>query len=206
MGAARIGLTGGIASGKSSVARMFKALGAELIDADRIAHQVIKKGTPAYKKILKLFGGACLDKTGEIHRGYLGKIIFNDPEKRKKVNAIVHPDVFKKEKEEEKKIFKKNRNAVIIYDMPLLIETGSHLRMDRVILIHVKREKQIERIMNRNRLTREESLNRVRAQLPLYQKKKHADYLINGDEIREKTEKKVKRIFEKIVREFSINR
>lgn len=206
MGMVRIGLTGGIASGKSTVASMFKMLGAELIDADRIAHQVIQKGTPAYKKIIKTFGRDCLDKKGEINRKTLGKMVFNDPEKRKTLNAIVHPDVFKKEKEEEKKILKKNRNAVIIYDIPLLIETGSHLKMDKVILVHVKREKQIERIMNRNRLTREESLNRVRAQFPLYQKKKHADYLINGDDVRENTEKKVKKIFEKILREYSINR
>jgi dephospho-CoA kinase len=206
MGVVRIGLTGGIASGKTTVARMFKTLGAQLIDADRIAHQALQKGTPPYKKITKKFGRACLDKKGEIDRKYLGKIVFSDPEKIKIVNAIVHPYVFKKEKEEEKKILKKNRNAVIIYDIPLLIETGSHLKMDKVILVYVKREKQLERIMIRNRLTREESMNRVRAQLPFYQKKKHADYLINGDEIREKTEKKVKKIFEKIIREYSVNR
>jgi dephospho-CoA kinase len=206
MGVVRIGLTGGIASGKSTVARMFKGLGAELIDADRIAHQVIKKGTGAYKKIIKKFGKVCLDQKGEINRKYLGEMIFNDPEKRRVLNAIVHPDVFKKEKEEERKISKKNRNAIIIYDIPLLIETGSHLKMDKVILVHVKREKQIERLMNRNRLTREESLKRVRAQFPFYQKKKLADYLINGDIAGGGTEKRVKNIFEKILREYGINR
>lgn len=203
MGIVRIGLTGGIASGKSTVARIFRSLGAELIDADLIAHKVIEKNKPAYRKIVKTFGQVCLRKNGEINRNVLGKIVFKNPDQRKILNAIVHPEVFKEEKEAEKRIRKKNRNAIIVYDIPLLIETGSYSKMDKVVLVYVKREEQIERLMLRNHLTKEESLQRIQAQIPLDQKKKYADYLINGDENREKTLRRVKKVFEEIREEFS---
>ncbi|MHB8481921.1 MAG: dephospho-CoA kinase [Nitrospiria bacterium] len=200
----KVGLTGGIASGKTTLAKMFKSLGAEIIDADKIARRVVKKGLPAYQKIVKTFGDQCLNKKGEINRSYLGKIVFADPEKRKRLNDIVHPEVFKIEKKEENKIRKRNPKAVILYDIPLLIETGSHLKMDRVILVHVRRKVQIERLRRRNRLTPEESLKRIRAQISFKQKKRAADYLINGEGKRSEIFKKVKQCYEEITRKYKL--
>ncbi|MFI5303949.1 MAG: dephospho-CoA kinase [Nitrospiria bacterium] len=205
MGILKIGLTGGIASGKSTIARIFKDLGAELIDADLIAHQVIQKGNPAYRKIVKRFGKDCLKRNGEINRKILGKIIFENPDKRKILNDIVHPEVFKRKIEAERKIVKRNENAVIVFDIPLLIETGSYSTMDKVVLVYVKREKQIERLMKRNHLSREDSQKRIRAQSPFKLKKQYADYVIRGDEDLGKTRKNVKRILDKICAISSVN-
>jgi dephospho-CoA kinase len=202
----KIGLTGGIASGKSTIAKLFKKLGAEVIDADKIAHNAIAPGTPAYKKIVKILGSRHLNKKGEINRTALGKTVFSDPEKLKKLNAIVHPEVFKEEKREEKKIREKNPHAVIIFDIPLLFETGSYLKMDKVVLVYTRREAQVKRLMTRNHLTREESLKRIRAQMPFCQKKKLADYIVSGEDAGSRTEKKVKQIYQKIKNELSTSR
>ncbi|MBI1823406.1 MAG: dephospho-CoA kinase [Nitrospirae bacterium] len=206
MGILKIGLTGGIAAGKSRIAKMFKALGTELIDADLIARQVTEIGTPAYKKMVRAFGPSCLNKKGEIDRKKMGKIVFENPEKRKILNTIVHPEIFKKERVIERQIKRKNRNAVIVYDSPLLIETGSFVKMDAVVLVHVKREIQISRLIKRNHLTLDESVKRVRAQFSHSQKRKYADYLIKGDEGRESTRKRVHKIFREILEEFRPNR
>jgi dephospho-CoA kinase len=205
MGILKIGLTGGIASGKTTIAGIFKELGAEIIDADLIARKVSQKGTSVYKEIVKAFGKNCLKKDGEIDRKKIGKIIFESPDKRKLLNAIIHPEIFKKERLLEREIKKRNKHAVILYDIPLLIETGSFAKMESVVLVHVKRETQISRLMKRNRLTRDESLNRIQAQLPFSQKKKYADYLIRGDETRDKTVKRVKKIYSEILRRYSLN-
>ena len=200
-GIIRIGLTGGIASGKSTIARIFRHLGADLIDADRIARQAIRSGTPAYRKIVRRFGRNFLRRDKEINRKKLGKYIFEHPDQRELLNAIVHPEVFRKEKEAERTIRKKKAHAVIIYDVPLLIETGSYRRMDKVILVHVTRKLQIDRLRKRNGLTREESLKRIRAQLPFHMKKKVSDFVISGTADQKKTEARIRVILTSILKE-----
>ena len=194
----KVGLTGGIASGKSTIAKMFKTLGAEIIDADKIARQVVEKGMPAYRRVVKTFGIECLNKKGEINRPHLGKIVFSDPEKRKTLNAIVHPEVFKMQKKEERTIRGGNSDAVIIFDVPLLMETGSHLSMDKVVLVQVDKDVQVNRLMTRNHLSKKESLTRIRAQMPFYKKKKLADYVIDGGSARTEIRKRVKTIYDEI--------
>ena len=173
------GLTGGIASGKSTVSRLFREAGAFVIDADEIAHDVIRKGGPAYAPVVDAFGSGILDETGEIDRKRLGAIIFQDAQRREALNRLVHPHVFARAEAERRAIAAAHPDAVILFDVPLLIETGAHREMDRVILAYVDRATQIDRVMARDRLTREEAERRVDAQMPLDEKRRFADEIID---------------------------
>jgi len=201
----RIGITGGIATGKSTVARIFKKLGAELIDADRISHQVLRFGTPAYSKIVKQFGRGILKRNGDIDRRKLGRLVFGDPVQRKKLNAIVHPEFRKVMRIKEKEIRQRRGDSkIVVYDVPLLIETGLHLRMNRVVLVRLSKKKQVERLSLRNGLAKSESLKRIAAQLPERHKTKFAHYFIKGDETPENRLIKVEYIYRQVKREFLI--
>ncbi len=176
-----IGLTGGIASGKSIVAGMFAQKGAFVIDADTVAHQVIKSGEPAWEEIVSFFGTGILSAEGEIDRKKLAALVFNNEEHLKKLNAIVHPRVGA--------MFaliigdlpnKKNPPEVIIYDVPLLIEAGIHKTVDAVVLVYAPRALQEERIQNRDGLTLEEIEARLAAQMSFEEKKNFADYIIEN--------------------------
>jgi dephospho-CoA kinase len=175
-----VGLTGGIASGKSLVAKLLKDLGAYVIDADEIAHQVIQPGTPAYREILQHFGKEILREDGTIDRSKLGKLVFRDPAKRSLLESIIHPRVFAEEEAKRRQRVQQEPDAVIIFDAPLLIETGAHEIMDKVIVVYADRKTQLKRLKERDRLDPEEAKRRVAAQLPLSNKKRYADYLIDG--------------------------
>ena len=198
----KLGLTGGIASGKGTVATIFKALGAEIIDADRIAHAVILKGRPAYRKIVNRFGPAILKENGEIDRTSLGRRVFSDPGQLEELNRIVHPEVFREKKKEEEKIRRIHPDALVVYDIPLLIESGAHLKMDKIVVVYARQKTRLARLLLRSGLTREEGIRRIRSQMPLSQKLKFADYRINGEGDRKKLREKLK----KIVREINASR
>lgn len=174
-----VGLTGGIGSGKSTVSRLFREAGAFVIDADEIAHDVIRKEGPAYAPVVEAFGADILDQTGEINRKRLGKIVFQDARRRERLNQLVHPHVFARADAEKRAIAAAHPDAVILFDVPLLIETGAHQAMDRVILVYVDRAAQIDRMMKRDSLTREEAEQRLEAQMPLYEKRPYADDIID---------------------------
>jgi dephospho-CoA kinase len=174
-----VGLTGGIASGKSTVSRLFREAGAFIIDADEIAHDVIRKGGPAYAPVVEAFGPDILDETGEIDRKRLGAIVFQDAHQRERLNRLVHPHVYARAETERKAIAAAYPDAVILFDVPLLIETGAHREMDQVILVYVDRATQIDRLMKRDRLTREEAERRIDAQMPLDEKRRFADEVID---------------------------
>lgn len=189
------GLTGGIASGKSVVSRLFREEGAHIIDADQIAHEVIAPKGRAWENIVDVFGKGILLPDGSIDRKVLGAIVFDDPEKREQLNAIVHPRVFAEEEKRRKEIEKENPHAVVLFDVPLLIETGSYELMDKVILVYVDKALQIKRLMERDHLSKEESLKRIAAQMPLVKKKPYADYIIDGSKSLEKIQKRVNEIY-----------
>jgi dephospho-CoA kinase len=175
-----VGLTGGIASGKSLVAKLLKDLGAYVIDADKIAHDVTQPGTPAYQEIIQQFGEEVLGDGGAIDRSRLGRMVFSDPARRAVLEGIVHPRVFAVEEARRKEIAQQDPQAVIIFDAPLLIETRAHELMDRVIVVYADRKTQLKRLKDRDRLDSEEAKRRISAQLPLSDKKLHADYVIDG--------------------------
>ncbi|WP_270571678.1 dephospho-CoA kinase [Bacillus glycinifermentans] len=174
-----IGLTGGIASGKSTVAHMFQKRGITVVDADVIAKEAVEKGMPAYRKIAETFGAGVLLDNGGIDRKKLGELVFQNEDKRMQLNAIVHPEVRKTMiKERDKAIQAKERFVVL--DIPLLYESGLEHLTDKVLVVWVPKELQLERLMERNSLSEKEALNRIHAQLSLDEKKKKADALIDN--------------------------
>lgn len=175
-----VGLTGGIASGKSLVAKLLKDLGAYVIDADAIAHEITQPGTPAYREIIQQFGEGVLGKDRTIDRSSLGRMVFSDPARRAVLEGIVHPRVFAVEETRRREIAQQDPQAVIIFDAPLLIETRAHELMDRVIVVYADRKTQLKRLKERDRLFPEEAKRRIAAQLPLSNKKLYADYVIDG--------------------------
>ncbi|EWH22207.1 dephospho-CoA kinase [Bacillus haynesii] len=174
-----IGLTGGIASGKSTVAQMFQQCGITVVDADVIAKEAVEQGMPAYQKIAETFGQGVLLETGDIDRRKLGEIVFANEEKRLQLNAIVHPEVRKMMIKQRDEAIRAGERFVVL-DIPLLYESGLEHLTDKVIVVWVPLELQLERLMKRNQLNEDEALNRIHAQHSLDEKKKRADAVIDN--------------------------
>ncbi|MBI5197855.1 MAG: dephospho-CoA kinase [Nitrospirae bacterium] len=190
-----VGLTGGIATGKSLVSEMFRSLGAHIIDADLLSRDLVKPGSPALTRIVGEFGPEVLSEDGRLNRHLLAEMIFHDPGKREALNAILHPRIFEEEERRRKEIAAKDPRAIIIFDAALLIETGAHELMDCVILIYVNEKNQVARLMERDHLTKEAALKRIRAQMPMKEKRKHADYILDTSHSFQEVEKQVERIY-----------
>ena len=175
-----IGLTGGIASGKSVVAKMLKEKGAHLIDADKLAREVVEPGQPAWQSIVDWLGNSVLTSDRTIDRAKLAGLVFNDRRKLEKLNSIVHPRVGSRFVAIAEEINKSEPGAVLVYDVPLLIEAGLQEMVDHVLLVYVPREVQIERLRERDGLGRAEAELRLEAQMPLEEKRKYADTIIDN--------------------------
>jgi dephospho-CoA kinase len=195
-----VGLTGGLATGKSTVARLFQDCGAVVLDADVLARQVVAPGTPAWKAIVRAFGAGVLRPDRTIDRARLGALVFRHRAKLKTLNAIVHPRVAREQARLTREITRKDPKAVVIYDVPLLFEAGVDKRVDRVIVVSAGRETQVERLMSRNGFTRAEALRRIRAQAPLQDKRQRADYVLDGDQPLAQLRADVRRTFEELGR------
>ncbi|MCM3045125.1 dephospho-CoA kinase [Bacillus altitudinis] len=174
-----IGLTGGIASGKSTVSQMIKEKGIRVVDADIIAKEAVSKGSAALHQIVQTFGEEVLLPNGELNRQQLGAIIFSDEEKRKQLNAIVHPEV-RKEMLEQRDEGVSNNETFVVLDIPLLFESKLEGLVDRIIVVYTTPELQLSRLMNRNDLSEEEALNRIHSQQPLEEKCQKADRVIEN--------------------------
>lgn len=181
-----IGLTGGIASGKSTVSNMIRNLGFEVIDADIAARKVVEPGEPAYFKIVESFGEHILTEDGRIDRPKLGSIIFQNEEKRLLLNSIVHPAVRKLMMDEKEEILRKGARAVFL-DIPLLFESKLTYMVDRIILVYVDEKTQLKRLMDRNGFTEKEATDRIRSQMPLKEKVALADAVIDNNGTLEET-------------------
>jgi dephospho-CoA kinase len=190
-----VGLTGGVACGKSSVARLFQDSGAFLIDADVLARTVVERGKPALKDIARVFGKKSLLPDGTLNRPALAKIVFGSPAKLKKLNAIVHPRVAREQAKMARAIATQEPRAVVIYDAPVLIEAGAHKRMDKIVVVSADEKTQIKRLHNRSRLSKTEALRRIKSQMPLAKKTAMADYVIDGTLSFEQTKHEVQRIY-----------
>lgn len=181
-----IGLTGGIASGKSTVAHMLKELGIPVIDADIIAREVVEIGEEAYVQIIETFGNDILQENGEIDRAKLGAIVFHDEEKRKQLNAIVHPAVRKKMMAQKEEYMNSGEQTVVL-DIPLLLESKLTHLVDKIMVVYVDESVQLERLMKRNGFSSEEAIARIRSQMPLAEKVAYADAVIDNNGTIEKT-------------------
>jgi len=193
-----VGLTGGIASGKSLVAHYLKELGAKLIDADEISREIVRPGMPAYQEILQVFGKGILNQDGTIDRKGLGKVVFSNPELLKRLNEITHPRILE---EVRRRIGEaKKDQAIIVVDVALLFEVGLHREMDRVIVAYVDKETQIKRLMERDGLTEGEARLRLSAQMPLEEKLKYAHFIIDNSIGMEETRRQVEEVFKELKR------
>ena len=193
-----IGLTGGIATGKSTVSAMLKKAGAIVIDADRIARAVVKKGLPAYRQIVARFGTEVLLPDGEINRNLLGNMIFNDHRKKQLLNSIVHPHVNEEVNRQLKQIQKTHPNAVIVLDIPLLIEAGMHNNLSEIIVVYTSQEIQIHRLMHRDHISEADALARIQSQIPIEEKKKQATLVIDNSGTIEDTRRQTLDIFKRL--------
>jgi dephospho-CoA kinase len=190
-----VGLTGGIASGKSVVAAMFKELGARVIDADRISREVMVPHTECWEKVLHHFGKAILASNLTINRKKLASEIFADSEKRSVLNRIVHPFIQKRIDEMLSRIRSFDPGALVVIDAALLVETGQYKCYDKLVVVATEEKTQLSRLVSRDKLSREEALRRARAQLPLAEKKKVADYVINNGGSLGETRKQTEELF-----------
>ena len=175
-----VGLTGGVATGKSTVAKMFKQYGAVVIDADELARDVVKPGKPAWHAIVNTFGKTVLAPDRTINRRSLGAIVFGNQVKLRRLERIIHPRVTREQAKLTRQAARNDPKAVVIYDVPLLFEVGIDKRVDKIIVVTADHETQIARLKKRNGLSRAEALRRIRSQMPLAKKIRRADYTIEG--------------------------
>jgi len=190
------GLTGGIASGKSTVSGFFRSLGAQIIDADVLARQVVEPGKPAWREIVDHFGKGILLPDGAIDRKKLGAIVFQDPIQREALNRRVHPRVLEEETRLYRELRSRYPDALILLDAALLIEVGAYKRLNTLIVVYVDEQTQLRRLMHRDRIPAEEAWSRIRSQMPLSEKIKYADYVIDNRGSLEETRRQVEEIYQ----------
>lgn len=175
------GLTGSMGSGKTTVAKLFQALGAYVLDADEICRSLVEPGKPAWREIVDLLGKEILMDDQTLDRRKIAGIVFNDPEKKKALEDILHPRVFEEEQAEYGNILKDHPGALVIIDAALLIESENYRKVDKVIVIACDEETQLDRIIAKNMFSREDAQRRLQQQMPLEDKLKFADYVIRND-------------------------
>lgn len=173
-----IGLTGGIACGKTTIAKRFQELGAEIIDVDAIGHHLLRNDPSVYKKVIEEFGCDILNEKGEIDRSKLGQIVFNNYEKLKILNQIIHPQLIELTKEMIAKSIAEDKNKIILVDAALLIELNLIYMVDKVILAYVDEDTQVQRLIQRG-MSYEEAFKRIRSQMPSSEKMRFADFIIH---------------------------
>jgi len=179
----KVGLTGGIACGKSFALKEFQKLGIHGIDSDRIGHQVIEKDGPAFQAVIEEFGDSILDTSGSIDRRSLGALVFGDDGLRLRLNELVHPFIF----EREDQVFNSLQNplsnlrpAIVMTDAALMVETGSYLRYDFVVVIYCLPEIQLRRLHTRDGIGEAAAQSRIRSQMPVLEKLHYADFIIDN--------------------------
>ncbi|GAA5345046.1 dephospho-CoA kinase [Planifilum fimeticola] len=187
----RIGLTGGIATGKSTVSRMLQTRGAAIVDADQVAREVVEPHTPGWRRIRERFGDRILRPDGYLDRKALRDVVFRDPQARRDLNGILHPLIRERMLEQAKFLERERPGRVIVFDIPLLYESRLTDWVEKVIVVYVPESVQIRRLMEREGIGEEEALRMVRAQMPIEEKKRMADCLIDNSGSLEETERQV---------------
>lgn len=196
-----LGLTGGIASGKSTVSNVFKEQNIPVIDADIVAREVTKAGEPAVEEIRQAFGDQVIQADGEIDRDKLGGIVFESDAKRATLNKIVHEDIGKRIQEKRQQLVDEGHELIVL-DIPLLFEAGYEKSVDQVMVVYVDAETQKERLLKRDpQLSEADALNRIKSQMPLQDKVERADILINNEGTIEETVQQVQKWLESAFKE-----
>ena len=193
-----IGITGGIGTGKSTVAKAFRRFGARVLDADTMAHDALRKNTTSYKEIVKTFGRCILNGDGRINRVKLGDLAFRNKKVLKRLCDIVHPIVVMGIKKSVNMILKSGGAPAVVIDAPLLIEAGLHKVVDYLIVVKASRKTQIKRAMKKTSLPFNEIMKRIRSQMLLSKKVRMADYVIDNEGSKSDTERTIKKIWEGI--------
>jgi dephospho-CoA kinase len=191
----RIGLTGGLASGKTFVGHALVELGCHLIEADELGHQVLMPGAEAYDPVVNEFGDEILDEDRHIIRRKLGALVWDKPERLAKLNGFVHPAVIARQQRIIAEITQRDPAAIVVVEAAILVETGSYRRFDRLIVVVCTFEQQVERAMRRGAYSRQEVLARLNRQLPLEEKVRVADYVIDTSGAKEQTLEQVKSVY-----------
>jgi len=197
----KVGLTGGLASGKTYIAACFEGFGAHVAYADQFGHETLRPAGEAYAEVIREFGMEILDRDGFIDRPALGAIVFADKEKLAKLNAIVHPHVFQREEAFFEQVAEEDPAGVAVIEAAIMIEIGSYNRYDRVVLADCPLETQIERFMERNKASREQALARIERQMPLEEKRQYADYLIDTSGPMPRTKELARAVYVKLKEE-----
>lgn len=191
----RVGLTGNIASGKSVAASMFARLGAMVIDADAVSHELLAPGSETAQKVVEAFGPDILDSRGAVDRKKLGRLVFSDPEKRRLLNSLMHPAIREEIRRRMESAREESPRGIVIVDAALMIETGNHRMYDRLIVVTCRPELQVTRIMSRDGLSEAEARARMEAQMPPEEKVKLADYVIDTSGTIDVTREQVEAIY-----------
>jgi dephospho-CoA kinase len=191
----KVGLTGGLASGKSFVGQAFAALGCHLIQADEIGREVMQPGGEAFEPVVREFGPAILGPDGSIDRKRLAALVFNVPERLAALNRLVHPPVVRRQDRMMEEIAARDPGAIVVVEAAVMIEAGTYKRLDKIVLAICTEEQQVERAMRRSGLSRQEALARIRSQMPLEEKRRFADYLIDTSGTEEETLRQVREVY-----------
>ena len=201
----RVGLTGGIATGKSTVGAMFVELGCHLIESDQIAHQLFEPGQAVHAAVVKQFGNRVLALDGTIDRRILGDIVFKDPQARAKLNSLVHPAITQRQQEWLKDMENQDPHGIAIVDAALMIEVGTYKNYDKVIVVTCSPEIQRERLRARSALSEEKIESRIRSQMPNEEKTKYADFVIDNSGSVESTRVQVETVYQQLRRAVTID-
>ena len=196
----RVGLTGSIAVGKSFVASVFVELGCHVLDADLTAREVVLPGAPGLKAIVETFGEEVLNPDGTLDRKQLAAVVFADEGKRQRLNSILHPFIIARQDEILREWEVEDPKGIGIVDAALMIESGGYKRFDKLIVVHCRPEVQLERLMLRDNLSRNEAERRISSQMPQEEKQKFADYLIDTSDGFELTREQTLKVHNDLVR------
>jgi len=195
----KLGLTGGIASGKSTVSAMLVRLGAKLVDADQVAREVVLPGEPALMQLSKQFGQEIVKPDGSLDRQALGRIVFTpDKQKLKELEAILHPAIRERMHKQMDAYLAEEPDRLVIADIPLLFETGQESLYDAVLLVYVPKATQLERLMAREGMTSDEAKVRIELQMDMEEKKQRADYIIDNSSTLEHTQRQIEKIWREL--------
>ena len=193
-----VGLTGGVASGKTTVSRILQQEGAYLIDADLIARELVQPQTPTWSELIRVFGREILEKDESVNRKALADRVFSNPQKRGQLERILHPQISREIDRRIEEIRKKDPDAVVVVDAALLVETGAHRRMDKLIVVTATEAQQVERLGRRTGAAPQEARGILSAQMPLAEKLNVADFIIRNEGTLEETIRRAKEIFQEL--------
>lgn len=190
-----LAVTGGIATGKTTVANMLTELGAPHIDFDVLARKVVEPGTPALKKIVEYFGKRVLQEDGTLNRKKLSKIVFQDIEKRKKLESFTHPAILEEFLKQIDAIAKNDPNAIIQVSVPLLIELNLQYMFDKILVVYASTAQQVKRLCKRDRISKAEAANILKAQMPIDEKVDYADFVVRNETDLKETRRQIEKIW-----------